>query len=107
MMTDFCIVLITTSEFEEAKMLAQGLVSEHLAACVNIIKSVESFYIWEGKINNEQECMLICKTESLRWEELKNWVTNKHSYTVPEIIKIPITEGSSDYLQWIITSLEK
>lgn len=106
-MLDFRIVLITVSNREEAVRLAEGLVQEHLAACVNIVPNVESIYRWEGEIQHEQECLLICKTIESCWPALEAWVIENHSYTVPEILQLPILEGSSDYLEWVLQCLEK
>lgn len=106
-MTNFCIVLITAPNLKEAQQLANGIVSEHLAACVNIIPQLESVYWWEGQIQHEQEYLLICKTHQSQWPDLTQWIKEHHSYQVPEILQIPITEGSRDYLTWIDQNVRK
>jgi periplasmic divalent cation tolerance protein len=106
-MSDYSVVLITVPGHEEATRLAEGLVEEHLAACVNIVPVVESIYRWQGEIQHDKECLLICKTGDTRWSALKDWVLKNHSYDVPEIIRLPIAEGSDTYLQWIRDCLEK
>jgi periplasmic divalent cation tolerance protein len=76
-------------------------VEEHLAACVNLVSPVRSIYRWEGKIWDEKEWLLIIKTQKKRFQELEKKVKSLHSYSVPEIISLPIVEGSSSYLIWI------
>jgi len=76
-------------------------VEGHLAACVNLISPIRSIYRWEGKIWDEKEWLLIIKTQKDRFEELEKKVKSLHSYSVPEIISLPISEGSSSYLRWI------
>lgn len=106
-MTDFRIVFITVPNMEEAKRIANGLVEAHLAACVNIIPGIQSIYRWQGEIQSDAECLLVCKTETSQWDNLSAWVTNHHPYEVPEILQIPVTAGSQAYLQWLSACLEK
>jgi periplasmic divalent cation tolerance protein len=106
-MTPFRIVFITVPNKEEAKRLAHGLVTEHLAACVNIVPNIESVYRWQGEIHEDEECLLICKTDAARWAEFHVWVKSHHSYEVPEILQIPVMEGSPPYLQWLEDCLQK
>jgi len=100
-MFDPIIVFVTCGSEEEALKIANALVEEHLAACVNLISPIRSIYRWEGKIWDEQEWLLIIKTEKKRFQELEEKVKSLHSYSVPEIISLPIVEGSSSYLNWI------
>ena len=95
------VVLVTCGSEEEALKIANALVEEHLAACVNVIAPIRSIYRWEGKIWDEKEWLLIIKTQSHRFEELEKKVKSLHSYSVPEIVSLPIVEGSSSYLNWI------
>jgi len=95
------IVLVTCGSEEEGLKIANALVEDHLAACVNLIAPIRSIYRWEGKIWDEKEWLLIIKTQKHRFEELEKRVKPLHSYSVPEIISIPITESSSPYLNWI------
>ncbi len=94
------VVLVTASSPEEAKAIATGLIEANLAACVNIT-SIDSFYIWEGKINSEPEWQLIIKTDLDKFEQLSAKVRELHSYSVPEIIALPIVAGSPTYLDWL------
>jgi periplasmic divalent cation tolerance protein len=101
MKSESIVVLVTCASEEEALKIAHSLVEEHLAACVNLIAPVRSIYRWEGKIWDEKEWILLIKTEKKRFQELENKVKSLHSYSVPEIIAIPIVEGSASYLNWV------
>jgi periplasmic divalent cation tolerance protein len=105
-MGESIVVLITCGSEEEAAKIANSLVEERLAACVNIISPVRSTYRWEGKIWDEREWMLIIKTQKRRFEELEKKVKSLHSYSVPEIIALPIVEGSASYLKWLEENTE-
>jgi len=95
------VVFVTCGSEEEGLKIANALVEGRLAACANLISPVRSIYRWEGKIWNEKEWLLILKTQKDRFEELEKKVKSLHSYSVPEIIGLPISEGSSSYLKWI------
>ena len=94
-------VLTTVSSKEEATNLSQGLVQKKLAYCVNTIPSIQSTYFWEGKVCTDEEFLLLIKTQDEKFTELKTWLLENHSYKVPELIGIPITHGSTDYLKSI------
>jgi periplasmic divalent cation tolerance protein len=94
------VVLVTTSSQDEAEKIASTLVNHQLAACVNIF-SVRSIYAWEGKVQNEPEWQLVIKTDLALFSQLEAKIQELHSYTVPEIIVLPIVQGSQGYLQWI------
>jgi periplasmic divalent cation tolerance protein len=100
-MSDPIVVFVTCASEEEGLKIANALVEEHLAACVNLISPIRSIYRWEGKIWNEKEWLLIIKTRQDRFGELERKVRSLHSYSVPEIISLPISDGSSSYLKWI------
>jgi periplasmic divalent cation tolerance protein len=101
MMSEPMIVFVTCGSEEEALNISRALVEEQLAACVNLISPVRSIYRWEGKIWDEKEWLLIIKTQRKRFDELEKKVKSLHSYSVPEIIALPITAGSSSYLDWL------
>src|SRR4030043_1126702 len=105
-MSNPIVVLVTCGSEEEALKIANALVEAHLAACVNLVAPIRSIYRWDGKIWDEKEWLLIIKTEKQRFEELEKKVKSLHSYPVPEIISLPITEGSSAYLNWIRENTE-
>lgn len=98
---DEIVVFITVSNEDEAAKIAKLLVEAKLAGCVNIIKNIRSIYIWQGKIEDEPEVLMIAKTEKKLFSALSAKVRELHSYTVPEIIALPIVEGSEDYLKWL------
>ena len=100
-MPKYIVVLVTCGSEEEALRIAHALVEGHLAACVNLVSPIRSIYRWEGKIWDEKEWLLIIKTQAKRFDRLKKRVKSLHSYDVPEIISLPIVEGSSSYLNWI------
>lgn len=95
------VVFITASTEDEAANIAKALVEARLAGCVNIIKNIRSIYSWEGKIEDEAEVLMIVKTRKALFDSLVKKVKELHSYTVPEIIALPVVEGSEDYLEWL------
>ncbi len=95
------VVFITASSEDEAANIARALVEVKLAGCVNIIKNIRSIYRWEQTVEDEPEVLMIAKTQKALFQELMKKVKEFHSYTVPEIIALPIVEGSEDYLQWL------
>ncbi len=99
--TDRIIVLITTGSEEEAHKIAELLVNEKKAACVNIVPGIDSLFWWEGKIDSAQESLLLVKTRASLFPEIVELVKRMHSYEVPEIIALPIIAGSEDYLKWL------
>jgi periplasmic divalent cation tolerance protein len=100
-LSDFIVVFVTCGSEEEALKIAHALVEERLAACANMISPLRSIYRWEGKICDEKEWLLVIKTRQSRIEDLAKRVKALHSYSVPEIIALPIAEGSPAYLNWI------
>ena len=95
------IVLITASSEEEAAKIGTALVEAHFAACVSIIPRIRSIFIWEGKTQDACEVLLICKSLEPLLARLVECVKALHSYTVPEIIALPLAGGSADYLSWL------
>ena len=100
-MTEFIIVLITAQKEEEAAEIAKDIVGKKLAACVNIVKGVRSIYRWKGKREDEEEVLLVVKSRRTLFPDLVKRVKELHRYTVPEIIALPIIEGSEEYLGWL------
>ncbi|MDI6801200.1 MAG: divalent-cation tolerance protein CutA [Thermodesulfovibrionales bacterium] len=95
------VVYITASGEAEAAKISKAIVQERLAGCVNIVRGIRSIYSWQGKIEDDAEVLMITKTQRHLFEPLKKRVKELHSYTVPEIIALPIIEGSEDYLNWL------
>lgn len=100
-MEKYSIVFTTAGKIEEAKKIAKILVQEKLAACVNIIRPIDSYYVWENKLVEDKEILLIIKTRISLFNKLKNRIISLHSYKIPEIILIPIKKGLKSYLDWI------
>ncbi len=101
-MTDsFCVVFVTVGRPEEAETIAAALVSEKLAACCNLLPGIRSIYRWKGEICREPETLMVIKTRRENFERLRRRVTELHSYSVPEIIALPILEGHRPYLDWL------
>jgi len=99
--TDRIIVLIIAGSEEEAHKIADLLVNEKKAACVNIVPGVDSLFWWEGKLDSARESLLLVKTKASLFPEIVEMVKRMHSYEVPEIIALPIIGGSEDYLKWL------
>jgi periplasmic divalent cation tolerance protein len=95
------LVFITASSEEEAAKIAHSLVEKRLAGCVNIIRNIRSIYRWKGNVEDDAEVLMIAKTKQSLFDQLMNEVKELHSYAVPEIIAIPVAEGSEDYLDWL------
>ena len=100
-MTDKIVVLSTASSVAEAETIARRLVEERLAACVNVVTGVRSFYRWKGKIEDSGEWLLVIKSSRGRFEELRAALEKLHSYDVPEVIALPVVEGTKNYLNWM------
>jgi periplasmic divalent cation tolerance protein len=98
---DTIVVLITTPSREDAESIGRYLVESRLAACVNILPTMISIFRWEGKLCEASESLLIVKTRSEQFDLLSQEVRARHRDTVPEIIALPIVQGSRDYLDWI------
>jgi len=101
MTTEYITVFITAPNEEEASKISRTIVEERLAACVNIIRSVRSIYRWQGRVEDESEVLMVVKTKRTLFDRLQKRVKELHSYEVPEIIGLPVVEGSKDYLDWL------
>jgi len=103
---DHLLVSITTGSSEEAERIAEALVEDRLAACVNIVPAITSIYRWQGEVHRDSEVLLIAKSRPELFESLAARVRELHSYEVPEIIALPIAAGSKAYLNWIDESVQ-
>ncbi len=97
----YSLLLCTSPDTDTAESLAKKLVEEALAACVNVVPGLKSFYQWQGELKCDGECLLIIKTEHAHHEELEKLIRASHPYELPEIIAVPINAGSKAYLDWI------
>ena len=97
----YIMVIITTSNQEEAEKIGKTLVEEKLAACAKIIPSIKSFFFWKGEFHNIPESIVLLNTRGDLFEKLKERVHELHSYELPEIIAVPVLAGSSEFLAWV------
>jgi periplasmic divalent cation tolerance protein len=104
-MTDKIVVLCTCASADEAERIARELVAARLAACVNVVPGVRSFYRWQGKLEDAVEHLLIVKSSRERFGELRAAIERLHSYDVPEVVAIPIVDGAPNYLNWLQDNL--
>jgi periplasmic divalent cation tolerance protein len=104
-MTDKIIVFVTCESTEQAERIAQALVTDKLAACVNVVPGVKSCYVWEGKLTWSNEVLLLVKTTRGRFDQLQDRVKAMHSYSVPEIVGVTIEDASDKYIEWIDRSI--
>ena len=100
-MTDKVVVYVTSGDTDESKKIARTLVEKRLAACVNLLPQVRSFYRWEGKIQDDPESLLVIKTSRSLFAAVRAEVERLHSYRVPEVLCVPILEGSPNYMAWL------
>ncbi len=105
-MSERLVVLMTTGSQEEAEKIAQALVKEMLAACVNIVPGITSVYRWEDEVQQDREWLLVAKTRREVLNDLVRRVRRLHSYDVPEVIALPLEGGSDAYLRWIDSEVQ-
>ena len=106
-MTDKIVVLSTCDSETKAVELARSLVEQKVAACVNIVPGVISIYRWQGKVENAAEWVLVIKSRRDLFDKLREAIARTHSYEVPEVIALPIVDGSEAYLGWMDRELGK
>jgi periplasmic divalent cation tolerance protein len=100
-MTDKIVVLSTCATVDEAEKIGRSLLEQRLAACVNIVPGMRSIYHWKGAIESAVECMLLIKTSREQFEQVSSALRRVHSYELPEVLALPILDGSEDYLEWM------
>ncbi len=99
-MSQFCVILTTCGSADEANTIAAGLIEARLAACVQQ-SPIRSVYRWEGRVVQDEELLLLIKTQSHLYPQVEAWIKAHHSYDVPEIIQLPVETGLPAYLQWV------
>ena len=97
----FYLVLSTASSEKEGKKIEQHLVKEGLAACVNVVPRISSFFYWKGKLRVEREVLLLAKTEKAKKAKMIKKIKELHSYAVPEVLFLKVAGGNREYLQWV------
>ena len=100
-MTDKIVVLSTCATETDAELLARALVAERLAACVNVVPGMRSFYHWKGEIESSTEFLLIIKTSRELFPALNAEMAKLHPYEVPELLALPVVDGAENYLSWL------
>jgi periplasmic divalent cation tolerance protein len=95
------VLFVTAPSMSVAKTLARSLVTQKLVACVNIVPGVQSVYTWEGRVQEDEEVLMIVKTVREQFEQVKRAVISEHPYDVPEVIGLEVKEGSEPYLDWV------
>jgi periplasmic divalent cation tolerance protein len=105
-MTDGIVILSTCGSEEEGERIARALLADRLAACVNVLPGVRSFYRWKGQVEDAAECLLVIKSSRPLFGALRNAIRKSHSYEVPEVVALPIIDGAPDYLAWLHESLQ-
>lgn len=100
------LVMVTIPK-DEAAAMARGLVENKLAACVNIIGEINSYFFWQGAVQNDKENLLLIKSTAERFEAIKEYVLEHHPLELPEIIAIDLADSSEDYARWVINETKK
>ncbi len=106
MSSSFIVVITTTSNKENAEKIAQTLLAKKLAGCVQIIGPISSYYYWKNELCQDQEWLCLIKSSQNHYQTLENTIQEIHPYEVPEIISLPIEEGSEGYLSWLNQQLK-
>lgn len=98
---EFIVIYCTVPNKNEGREIAKALITNHFAACVNIIDKVESIFSWDGKMTEEKEALMIIKTKKEMFSKVSHVIHKLHSYNVPEVVAIPVVEADEVYLKWI------
>jgi periplasmic divalent cation tolerance protein len=104
-MTDKIIVFVTCESEKQANTIAQAVVTEKLAACVNVLPGIRSCYVWERKLTWSNEVLLLIKTTRGRFDQLQDRIKGMHSYSLPEIVSVTIDDAFDKYIEWIDLSI--
>lgn len=106
-MTDAVVVFCTCRDEAEADRIAAGLLEHWLAACITVLPAVKSVYRWRGNIESAQEVLLLVKATRRSFPELEKFILSAHSYDTPELIALPVVEGSAGYLAWMAEEVDQ
>jgi len=103
----FAVVLVTVPDLKTARKLARLALEARLVACANLIPKIESHYWWQGKVESSSEVLMLFKTKTARLKQLENLILSQHPYDTPEILALPLSEGTPRYLAWLSQSTER
>ncbi len=106
-MNDYLQITTTTPSRDDAALIAEVLIEKRLAACVQIVDTIESTYRWEGKVEKVTEWLCLIKTEKRFYREVEAAISQAHPYDVPEILAFDVAAGSTDYLRWLSSELRR
>ena len=95
------LVMTTITDIDKGKLLARQVVEQRLAACCNIVPGMTSVYRWKDELCEDQECLLVMKSTESRYKELEQFIQKQHPYELPELIALPITASTQEYLSWV------
>ena len=95
------LVMTTMTDTDKGKLLARQIVEKQLVACCNIVPGVTSIYRWKDELCEDQECLLVMKTVETRYKQLSKFILQQHPYETPELIALPVTERTQEYLSWV------
>lgn len=104
MSTGVAVVLVTAPNEENAALIARTLVEEGLIVCANLLPNVRSIYKWEGSIADEREVLMVMKAPARTYPALQARILSLHPYTVPEVLRLDVPEGSPAYVQWVLSA---
>ena len=100
------VVFVTIGSLQDGAKIGRELIEKKLGACVNLLPHMTSIFCWDGKVTEEEECLMIIKTRKENYQNLEEAVRSLHPYEVPEIIALPITQGFPGYLAWVKESTQ-
>lgn len=101
------IIFTTTGTIQEAEDLSRKIIGAHLAACVQLLPQMKSFYFWDDEIQTESECLLLIKTLEEKYPAIEAFIKKNHSYSVPEILAVPADKVSDSYFEWVRDFVQK
>lgn len=101
------VAYVTAPDSSVAKTLAHGLINLKLAACINIIPSITSIYMWEGELNEDTEVLMMIKTNTSKIDDISKYIREHHPYKVAEVISVPIENGNAPYMDFLAKALEQ
>jgi len=96
------LVMTTITDIDKGKLLARQIMAEQLAACCNIVPGITSIYRWKDELCEDQECLVVMKTIKTRYTQLSEFIQQQHPYDTPELIALPVTQSTQEYLSWVI-----